>query len=71
LSITTMSSGWSCRDQHLLDIGEERLAGHRTVEHHRRAKAIVPQRGDKGSRTPAGGLPDNSAAASDAGSGGR
>jgi hypothetical protein len=39
--------GLERRDQHLLDIGEERLAGHRAIEHHRRGQAIAPQRGDK------------------------
>jgi len=54
-----MSSGWSvgistCSTPAFAGAGsgEERLAGHRTIEHHRRAKAIMPQRGDKG-----GGFP--------------
>ena len=47
-----MSPGLQRRDQHLLDIGQEGLAGHRTIEHHRRAETVAPQCGDEG-----GGLP--------------
>ena len=47
-----MSSGFEGRDQHLLDVGEEGLAGHWPVEHHRRAEPVLSQRGDK-----RGGLP--------------
>jgi len=28
-------------DQHLLDIGEEGLASHRSIEHHRRAEPVL------------------------------
>jgi hypothetical protein len=44
--------GLKRRDQHLLDIGEEGLAGHRSIEHHRCGQAIAPQRGDKGCGLP-------------------
>jgi hypothetical protein len=52
LSRATMSPGLRVGIQHLLDIGKEGLAGHRAVEHHRRAEPIASQGGDKG-----GGLP--------------
>jgi len=41
------------------------LAGHRTVEHHRRAEAVAPQRGDKGGSFPVAerGLGQQAAAA--------
>ena len=41
--IAAMQTGY----QHLFDIGEEGDAGHRPVEHHRRAEPIAPQGGDK------------------------
>jgi hypothetical protein len=59
LSITTMSSGLrvgisTCSTPAFAGAGagEEGLAGHRAIEHHRRGQAVAPQRGDKG-----GGLP--------------
>jgi len=40
------------RDEDLLDVSEKGLAGHRAVEHHRRAEPGTSQRGDKGGCLP-------------------
>src|SRR5256885_5517465 len=49
---TLFRSGLECRDQDLLDIGQESLAGHRAVEHHRSGQTAVPQGGNKGCGLP-------------------
>lgn len=43
-----VAAGGERGHQHLLDIGEEGRAVHRTIEHHRRGHARQPERADEG-----------------------